>query len=141
MIGARATAGFFDVFNLPPALGRVFTSDEDQPGREQVVVLSHRLWMRRFAGAHNVVGRQIRLNERPYEIVGVMPAAFDLTAQTEELWVPVAFTPERKTMHDEHYLQIFGRLKPGIAADRALEEVKANARRLCTSVSQRRCGD
>ena len=74
VVGARVTAGFFDVFNLPAAHGRVFTKEEDQPGREQVVVLSHRLWMRRFGGDPRVVGRRITLNERPYDVVGVMPA-------------------------------------------------------------------
>jgi putative ABC transport system permease protein len=130
VIGARATAGFFDVFNLPPLHGRVYTKDEDQPGSEQVVVLSHRLWMRRFGGDRTIVGRQIRLSERPYEVIGVMPAAFDYTAQTEELWVPAAFTAERKATHDEHYLQIFGRLRPGASSDQALAELKQNAERL-----------
>ncbi len=133
VIGARATAGFFDVFGVRAERGRVFTKEEDQPGREQVVVLSHRLWMRRFAGDPSVVGRQIRVNERPYEIIGVMPASFDITVQSEDLWVPIAFTPERKAMHDEHYLSIFGRLQPDASPGRALEELKQNGERLRTA--------
>ena len=120
IIGARATAGFFDVFNLPPVRGRVFTKEEDRPGREQVVVLSHRLWTRRFAADPAIVGRQLRLNNRAYEVIGIMPAAFDFTSQSEELWVPIAFTPERRAMHDEHYLQIYGRLVPGASGEQAL---------------------
>ena len=73
IIGARVTAGFFDVFDIPAERGRVFTTDEDQPGREQVVVLSHRLWARRFGGDPSIVGRQITLNGRPYDVIGVMP--------------------------------------------------------------------
>ncbi len=111
--GARATAGFFGVFAMSPALGRVYTEAEDQPGREQVVVLSHRLWTRRFGSHAQVVGRDIRLNGRPYRVIGVMPPAFDLTQESEELWVPIAFTPERKATHDEHYLQVYALLKPG----------------------------
>jgi putative ABC transport system permease protein len=130
VIGARVTAGFFDVFTMPAARGRVFRREEDQPGREQVVVLSHRLWARRFGGDAAIVGRQIVLNERPYEIIGVMPAAFDYTANSEELWVPIAFTAARKAMHDEHYLQVYGRLKPGAAADQAIAELGENADRL-----------
>jgi predicted permease len=130
IIGARATAGFFDVFNLPPVRGRVFTKEEDRPGREQVVVLSHRLWTRRFAADPAIVGRQLRLNNRAYEVIGIMPAAFDFTSQSEELWVPIAFTPERRAMHDEHYLQIYGRLVPGASGEQAVAELNRNAERI-----------
>ena len=129
-IGARVTAGFFGVFRMPPALGRVFTPEEDQPGREQVVVLSHRLWTRRFGSDPRIVGRLITLNERPYEIIGVMPEAFDYTANSEELWVPIAFTAERKRMHDEHYLQTYGRLRADATAGQALTELRSHAARL-----------
>ena len=108
VVGARVTAGFFRVFDMAPERGRVFTAEEDQPGREQVVVLSHRLWRERFAGDPGVVGRQVTLNERAYDVIGVMPARFDYTADGEELWVPIAFTPERRAMHDEHYLAAYG---------------------------------
>jgi putative ABC transport system permease protein len=130
VIGGRVTAAFFDVFNLPAAHGRVFTNEEDQPGREQVVVLSHGLWARRFGSDPAVVGRRITLNERSYDIIGVMPAQFDYAANQEELWVPIAFTAERKATHDEHYLQIYARLKPQATLEHALSELSANAQRL-----------
>jgi putative ABC transport system permease protein len=130
IIGARTTAGFFRVFATSAARGRVFTEHEDQPGREQVVVLSHRLWTRQFGGDRSLVGRQIRLNGTPYEVIGIMPAHFDFTDQSEELWVPIAFTPERKATHDEHYLQIYGRLKPGATAEQALAELQRNGLQL-----------
>ena len=78
VIGARTTAGFFGVFSTPPALGRTYAAAEDQPGREQVVVLSHRLWTRRFGSDPSVVGRQIRLSGRSYEVIGIMPLANQL---------------------------------------------------------------
>ena len=127
VIGARTTAGFFGVFGIAPQFGRVYTDAEDQPGRELVVVLSHRLWTRRFGADPSMVGRSIRLNGQPYEVVGIMPAHFDFTAQTEELWVPIAFTPERKATHDEHYLFSFGRLKPGVTREQAAAELDRNA--------------
>jgi predicted permease len=133
IIGARATWGFFQVFTMPAARGRVFTRDEDQPGREQVVVLSHRLWTRRFGADPSIVGRMLRLNGRPYEVIGIMPAAFDVTAQTEELWVPIAFAPERKAEHDEHYLQVYGRLAPGASPERASAELQEHAASLRAS--------
>ena len=67
MIGARATASFWRLFNVAPEIGRVFVADEDQPGREDVVVLSHRLWRERFGQDRSIVGRQVRLNGRSYE--------------------------------------------------------------------------
>lgn len=123
LIGARTTAGFFGVFSTPPALGRVYSVEEDQPGREQVVVLSHRLWARRFGSDRQIIGRQLRLSGRPYEVIGVMPASFDFTEQTEELWVPIAWTAERKATHDEHTFQVYGRLTPGTSVVHAEAEL------------------
>jgi predicted permease len=127
VIGARTTSGFFDVFATAPLHGRVYGGEDDQPGREQVVVLSHRLWTRRFESDRAIVGKSIRLSGRPYEVIGIMPAHFDFTAQSEELWVPIAFSAERKATHDEHYLQIYGRLKPEATAQQASAELQRNA--------------
>ncbi len=125
VIGARVTQGFFDLFAVAPSIGRVFRPDEDQPGSEFVVVLSHRLWTRRFAADKSIVGRDVRIGGRPYRVVGVMPTEFDLTSDAEELWVPMAFTPERKAMHDEHYLTVPARLRDGVTREQAEEQLKA----------------
>jgi putative ABC transport system permease protein len=130
VIGARTTAAFFTVFGVQPALGRAYSDAEDQPGHEQVVVLSHRLWTRRFAADPAIVGQDVRLGGQPFRVIGVMPASFDLNADTEELWVPIAFTAQRKATHDEHYLTVYGRLKPGISTERALADLMQTAQRL-----------
>jgi len=127
IIGARTTPGFFGVFSRTPALGRVYTEAEDQAGREQVVVLSHRLWTRRFGADPHIVGRLVRMNGRPYEVIGVMPSSFVFTQQTEELWVPIAFTAQRKATHDEHYLQIYARLKSDVTEAQAKAELSRMA--------------
>jgi predicted permease len=124
IIGARVSDGFFDLFGVAPALGRAFRPEEDRPGGETVVMLSHRLWLRRFGGDRSIVGKPIRLGGLPYTVVGVMPPHFDLTSDSEELWVPIAFTPERKAMHDEHYLTVVARPRPGVAQARIDEELK-----------------
>ena len=80
-------------------------------------MLSHRFWTRQFGADPGILGRQITLDARPYTVIGVMPASFDFTADAEALWTPIAFTPERKAMHDEHYLTVYARLRP--AYDRA----------------------
>ena len=130
VIGVRASGGFFDVFGVKPALGRVFGAAEDEPGRDQVVVLSHRFWTRQFGADPSIVGRSITLDARPYTVIGVMPASFDFTADAESLWVPIAFTPERKAMHDEHFLDVYARLRPGVTMAQARQELAAIAKRL-----------
>jgi predicted permease len=123
-VGARVTASFFDVFGVQPAYGRVFTHEEDQPGREQVAVLSYRLWKTRFGSDPGIVGRDVRLNGQPFRVLGVMPARFDLTAESEQLWVPIAFTPERKAMYDEHYLTVVTRLRDGVSPSQAAQDLE-----------------
>jgi putative ABC transport system permease protein len=130
IVGARTTAGFFRVFGTNPERGRVYSEDEDQPGRDQVVVLSNRVWRRQFASDPSILGRQLMLNGRPHEVIGIMPTHFDFTERSEELWVPIAFTAERKAQHDEHYLQVYGRLRPDATAAQALAILQQNALRL-----------
>jgi predicted permease len=125
--GARATASYFDVFGLRPLVGRVFTTEEDQPGRDQVVVLSERLWRRRFGADPGVVGRDVRMDGQPYRVIGVMPAQFNLRADREDLWVPIAFTAERKAMHDEHYLKVVGRLRDGVTPAQVRQDLESTA--------------
>jgi predicted permease len=130
VIGVRATAGFFDVFGSKPMIGRVFSAEEDSPGNDQVVVLSHRFWTRQFGGDGDILGRQITLDARPYTIIGVMPASFDFTADAEALWLPIAFTPERKAMHDEHFLDVYGRLRQGVSMRQASQQLDTIAQHL-----------
>jgi predicted permease len=129
VLGAGVSHGFFDVFGLPPVLGRTFLAEEDQPGRERVVVLSHGLWRRRFGGDPAVLGREMVLSGIAHQVVGVMPPTFD-DAQGVELWVPIAFTPERRAMFDEHYLQMYGRLRPGVSLAQARSDLERVARDL-----------
>jgi putative ABC transport system permease protein len=116
---AAVTEDYFRVFGVEPLLGRTLGSADDTPGTGQVTVLSEQLWRRRFGADPNVLGRDVRLNGRPYRIVGVMPASFRLTAQAEELWVPTAFTPEQRASFARRFLIVFARLKPGVTREQA----------------------
>ncbi|HEV7797722.1 MAG TPA: ABC transporter permease, partial [Pyrinomonadaceae bacterium] len=87
--------GFFKIMKAEPILGRVFTPEEQEDGKDQVIVLGHGLWQRRFGGDPNVVGRSISLNSRPYTIVGVMgpdfhPLPSTLVAPEGQFYRPVA---------------------------------------------------
>jgi putative ABC transport system permease protein len=130
IIGARVSHGFFDVFQGRPLLGRVFMPEEDVPGRDRVVVLSHRLWRNRFAGDSSLVGKSLRMNASSYTVIGVMTPEFDLTTDSEELWVPIAFTAEQLAEHDDHYLTTYGLLAPGVTQDQARTQLEKIARDL-----------
>jgi predicted permease len=136
-LGARTTASFFEVFGARPILGRVFTAEEDQPGREQVVVLSHRLWQRRFGGDRGIVGREIRINGQPHTVLGVMPSSFDLETEREDLWVPAAFTPKQKAMYDESYLTVVARYRDGVTPKQGMQDLErvATALRLMDRIT------
>jgi predicted permease len=119
LLGAAVTHDYFPLLGMPPVLGRVFTAEEDAPGRDRVVVLSHRLFTRRFGADPAIVGRQLLLSGVTREVIGVMPAALDSASAGEQLWVPIAFTPERRAMYDEHFLTLVGRLRPGVTLPQA----------------------
>jgi predicted permease len=123
--GGKVTKDFFAVFGVPPSLGRTFRAEEDEPGNDGVVVLSEGLWRTRFGADAGVVGRGVELNGRMRTVIGVMPASFDPTTAAEQLWVPQAFTPERKANHDQHHNIVVGLLKPGASVSRAQTELTA----------------
>jgi predicted permease len=86
--GLRASASLFRMLEVRPVFGRSFTEEEEQPGRDRVVVISHQLWQRALAGAGDVVGRHLRLNDLDYEVIGVMPPRFRYG--DNDIWVPLS---------------------------------------------------
>ncbi|HTM31046.1 MAG TPA: ABC transporter permease [Vicinamibacterales bacterium] len=123
ILGLRATASWFDVFEIPPLIGRTFTATEDQPGHEHVAVLSHGLWKRRFGGRADAIGATLRLNNEPYTVIGVMPPAFASITDEASVILPIAFTPERLAMYDEHYLEMYGRRRPDVSQAQVNDEL------------------
>ena len=138
ILGMRTTWNFAKVFGVAPLHGRYFSEAEDRPGQEQVVVLTSRLWHRRFGGNPQIVGRDIRLNQLPYRVIGILPPTFDEFAGTSELFVPVAFTAERLAMYDEHYLEMYGRRQSGASSSR--RDAAASERRAVADCSKPRAG-
>jgi len=133
-----ASANYFDVLGVRPYLGRGFLPAEDEkPGGAPVAVISYRLWQTHFAADPNIVGRTVELNQRPYSIVGVTPAAFQgsQTGVRTDIWVPIMmeaqFNPAGDLLHDHHYfwLLAFGRLKPGVSLSQAQEEMTRRMKR------------
>ncbi len=135
LLGHRVSASFFPILGVPPALGRTFLPQEDQPDGERVVVLSHGLWQRRFGSDSSVVGRTVSLDRGSYTIIGVMPRGFrDFTNifSTEEvkLWLPYPFASDGPTVRDARRLRVVARLKPGVSLARAREDMDLIAERL-----------
>jgi predicted permease len=128
--GEYATADYFSTFGVQPIAGRVFTADEDKPGHGQVVVISERLWRTHFHADRDVVGRALRANGVTYSVVGVMPRTFDPLLDKSDLWFPEAFTAQRLADHDNHYLNVMGRIKPGVSLSQAQSELNVIALRL-----------
>ena len=124
--GAFVTADFFAVLRARPALGRTFAPDEDQPGRDKVVVLSDKLWRANFASSPAVIGKSLKLDGVSYTVIGVMPEGFAFPAQLD-LWAPnfVHFQE-----HQSLLLSVIGRLKAGIAARQAAAELDTVIKRI-----------
>jgi len=125
---AMSTSGL-QIFRARPLLGRTFASDEDQPGKDKVAVLSHGFWQRRFGGETNVVGREIQLNDQSYTVIGVLPPRF-LPWDKAEFVIPKAIAPDEANQRSAHWLQVIGRLKPGVTVAQAQSEMNALAARL-----------
>jgi putative ABC transport system permease protein len=126
-----ATASFFTVLGVAPELGRVYTPEEDAPNGPQVVVLSHRLWERRFGARHDVLGARLELNGRPSTVIGVMPASFGIEGSKADLWTPMQLNPSLDyRTRTGRYLTSIARLKPNVTLQRAQVDMSAIARRL-----------
>lgn len=127
--GSRVSAPYFDVFGIQPILGRAFRPDEDQPGKDQVVVLSHRIWESRFASDRNIIGRRIVLDNRPCEVVGVLPAGTRFDRGYQDIWMPLAFQPQDMT-RDFHWMRVWARLKHNVTLTAARGEMAGIAARI-----------
>ena len=110
----------FPILGVTPLLGRLFGSDENKPGSDHVVVISHRLWQGRFGGDRTLVGRHILLNDEKYTVYGVMRSDFSFPFSTSEAWVPIDLTPEQLRDRGGHYLNaVIGRLRQGVTLKKA----------------------
>jgi putative ABC transport system permease protein len=136
---SRMTPSVFSALGVAPLMGRVFTAQEDQQ-KQQVAVLSYATWKSRFDGDPHILGSKILLDRKPYVVIGVMPRNFEFPLNPgrlnrTELWVPMSFLPQELSPEAESswYLQLVGRLKPGVTpaqaqsdADRVAQQIMRN---------------
>jgi predicted permease len=126
--GSKLTASVFPTLGVQPLLGRTFTQQEDE-GRQQVAVISYRMWRARMRGDRRVLGQTILLDRKPYQIIGVMPQDFEFPLvpgqlYRSELWVPVSLTPFDLVQTGSWHFQMIGRLKPGVSPKQAQQDAE-----------------
>ncbi len=125
------SGNIFSTLGVSPALGRSFLPEEDRDGAPRVVVISHNLWQRQFAGSPEIVGKQIRLDGESYDVIGVAPRGFFYPNRNVDAWIPLLSSLPRalQTRHDLHFLEAIGRLRPGVSLDQANAEIDGLAAR------------
>jgi putative ABC transport system permease protein len=119
----------FPLLGVQPILGRTFSAEEDQPGHEQVAVISYGLWRTFFAGDPNVVGKAMRMNDRPYVVLGVLPEGFDFGGNSQA-WIPLALDRNHSNGRGNHFLNAIGRIKSGLTVAQATADMTRFAQRL-----------
>lgn len=137
-VAAQATTpNLFELLGTRPALGRALVAGDEAEGRQDVAVLSHGLWQRRFGGSRDVVGRSVTLDGRGVTVVGVMPPDFrwfikenSLGGKPAELWVPLPLPEQRGVARRGRYLSVVARLKPGVSVEQGQAEMDTVAARL-----------
>ncbi|MBI1761613.1 MAG: ABC transporter permease [Acidobacteria bacterium] len=129
--GLSVTEGMVALLGIQPQLGRGFLPEEHQPGKSNVVLLSHALWQRRFGGDPKIVNQTISLDGQSYTVTGVMPATFHFWERDTELWTPISFTTQQAQNRGGHNLsRVVGQLKPGVTFEQARTEMVTIAGRL-----------
>jgi putative ABC transport system permease protein len=132
-----ATPNLFQLLGARPALGRTLLPGDGEAGREEVVVISHGLWQRRFGGAHDIVGKVVNVDGRGVTVVGVMPPDFrwfikenSLSGKPAEVWMPLTLEAQQGEARRGRYLSAAARLKPGVSVAQAQVELDTVASRI-----------
>jgi putative ABC transport system permease protein len=126
--GFGVTANFFATIGVMPEKGRVFFLEEEEPGKGQEIILSHGLWTERYASDPQIVGKNIKVDGKPFEVVGVMAQGFDFPLPAEA-WVPLSVSPGDRLDRSNRWLWVLGRLKPGVSFEEAATEMRSIAER------------
>ncbi len=126
------SANYFDLMRVTPALGRTFAAGEDEPGKDQVLVLSHRAWQTRFGSDPAIVGRKLVLDGATYEVIGVLREGSSFNRRFAEVIAPLSFRPDQMT-RNFHWLSAQGRLKKGVSFEQAKADMDAIGARIAAT--------
>ncbi|HWW85081.1 MAG TPA: ABC transporter permease, partial [Vicinamibacterales bacterium] len=133
-LNAQAVSSeFFPLLGVNPILGRTISAEDDRPKGPRVNVISYHLWQRRFGGDPSVIGRIVQLDERPTEIIGVMPASFRFIYPDNDLWSPIQLDRNQPRETSGRFMDVVARLKPGVTLARARGDMEGVARTLAAT--------
>jgi len=129
--GIRVTGGIFDLLRVAPMLGRGLLPSDDAPGT-RVVVVSHRLWQRRYGSDSSLVGKTIQFNGQASEVVGIMPEGFAFPSANQQIWLPINLNAEDQERASHSFMAV-ARLKDGVSIATARSELRAIGHRLAAA--------
>jgi len=129
VVGAAVSSDFFSVLRTNVSQGRGFLPDEEQPGHNRSVIISHALWQRAFGGVPNLIGQSVALNSQQFTVVGITPAGFEFPREAE-LWVPLAWGSKERQLRSIHDYLVIARLKQNVPLAQAQAELSAISSRL-----------
>ena len=124
----KISANFFPMIGVQPLLGRTFLSEEEEPGRDQEIILSYGLWEQRYASDPNILKRIIKVDGKSFNVVGVMKKGFDFPMPAEA-WIPLALDAKERVRRDNRWLWVLARLKPGVSFSQGAAEMQAISER------------
>lgn len=124
----RISANLFEMLGVRPQLGRGFVGEEEQPGKDQEIILGHALWEQRYASDEHILGKNIKVDGKSYTVVGVMAKGFDFPMPAEA-WIPLAIDAKERERRDSRWLWVLGLLKPGVSFSEASAEMRGIAQR------------
>ena len=133
ILGMVSTPSLLRLLQVQPVRGRIFTDEEGEPGKTDKAILTYESWQQWFGGQDGAVGQTIRLNGRPFVVVGVLPRGFNFLNPDVRVWTPVAFSAQEKSDESRHSnnWSYVARLKPGATIEQARQQIDAlNARNL-----------
>ena len=130
ILDTAVTSGVIPLLGTQPLLGRVFTPLDEREGAPGTLLLSYQLWQTQFAGDTGVLGRKVILDDQPYIVIGVMPAHFHFPSAEVGLWTPKQFAARELEDRNDNYLEVVGRLKPGVSLEQAKAEMDVTMQQL-----------
>lgn len=140
--GLKVSAGFLSTLGAETMLGRIFAADEDQPGKSDVVVISHQFWQSRFGSAPDIIGRDITIDDQKKEIIGVMPPSFRFFHEGLDVIVPATLdlAQLKNASQREAFYKIVARLRPGLTIEQTQAQLASEAEQLAPLDARHREG-
>ena len=124
----RVSANLFGMLGVQPRVGRVFVADEEDPGRDQEIILGHALWEQHYAADPRILGKTLKVNGKSFTVVGIMGKGFDFPLPAEA-WLPLSLDGRQRELRDKRWLFVLGRLKPGVSISEAAAEMQGISQR------------